>query len=201
VVEKGLRRCGWHGGRCPSIPWRVRQANHPECSYWSPRGHQTQLDVVHSTLIRSVPAHRLLGVHCPDERHFGAQPSAAPRDRLVPDGLGDIAPAASGAAAAGQGPADRLGRGVRDLLRGRGVHLNPLKVPISLLRFWPPFGTYRLSWDQSGAFSAGQCCIQIEPHADHVSRETFSCCSRRWPPQYWGYVKCRIAHLKLRLEL
>lgn len=43
----------------------------------------------------------LLGVHHDKGRCVGTQPSALPRDRLLPDGVGDAAPSAVGARAPG----------------------------------------------------------------------------------------------------
>ena len=49
--------------------------------------------------------HRVLAVRHAEERYLGAEPAAGPRDRLVPDGVGDAASAALGARAARTGPA------------------------------------------------------------------------------------------------
>src|SRR4029077_4962564 len=60
--------------------------------------------------------HRLLAVRHAERRHLGAEPAAVAGDRLLPDGVGDAAPAAVGAGPARPGPA---GRG-RARGRGRG---------------------------------------------------------------------------------
>lgn len=52
---------------------------------------------------------RLLAVRHPEERHLGAERTTHPGHRLVPGGLGDAAPPALGAGAAGEGAANREG--------------------------------------------------------------------------------------------
>ena len=54
-------------------------------------------------------------------RHLGAEPAAVAGDRLLPDRVGDAAPAAVGAGAAGPGPAVRDGGGGRDVHRRGGA--------------------------------------------------------------------------------
>ena len=51
--------------------------------------------------------HRVLAVRHAEGRDLGAEPAAGAGDRLLPDRVGDAAPAAVGAGAAGPGPAGR----------------------------------------------------------------------------------------------
>src|SRR6266542_1404153 len=55
--------------------------------------------------------HRLLDVCLRQGRDVGAESAAGAGDRLVPDGLGDAAPAAVGAGTSGPGAVDREGGG------------------------------------------------------------------------------------------
>jgi len=70
-------------------------------------------------------AHRvvrgLLDVRLPEGRHLGAGSPTRPRDRLVPNGVGDAPPPAPGARTTRPGPAHRHRRGRRDVLRRRGA--------------------------------------------------------------------------------
>jgi hypothetical protein len=62
--------------------------------------------------------HRLLAVRHQQGRHLCPRPAALGRNRVLPNRLGDAAPSAIGAGAAGQGPTSRRRRGRPD--RGRG---------------------------------------------------------------------------------
>ena len=73
--------------------------------------------------------HGLLDVRRAEGRRLGAEPAAGAGDGLVPDGVGDAAPAALGAGASGPRPADRHGRGGRDLHRRRGSRGCPAGGP------------------------------------------------------------------------
>jgi len=65
--------------------------------------------------------HRLLAVRHPEGWGLGSEPAASAGDQLLPDGVGDAAPAALGAGAARSGAAHRPRGGRRDVHRRRGA--------------------------------------------------------------------------------
>ena len=97
VRVPGLRTRRWlAAGRRP-VPVPVVQVVH-----LGDGGHDLRPDAHAADRV----VYRLLAVRHPEGRHLGAEPAAGAGDQLVPDGLGDAAPAALGARAPGAGPSD-----------------------------------------------------------------------------------------------
>ena len=135
--------------------------------------------------------HCLLAVRHGQGRDLGAAPAAVAGDRLLPDGVGDAAPAAVGAGAAGPGPAGRDGGGGRDVHRRGGA--GAARRPAATARRCSPASRSR-SASRRGSAGAGWPCWPTRPRASlhpfvsrqrragqHGHHRRLDRLQRRWP--------------------